>query len=221
MSSTSAKYEIFDLSGLYADAIFQGQTVPADVRVIRIGSPLSCDQSAITGEPLGISKEKGDMCYVSTGVASGSAFCDVVDTGLRTFVGRTARLVSGAKSGRSDDRNLNDHVANVGWILWTATAAAVTFLLSTGISRTDALRIALACAMLTYYANGRGTATSMRANMAAEMSEQGAILQSIQDLETLAAVDVLLADTTGTITENRVSRRPLVHQIKRPQLNKY
>jgi H+-transporting ATPase len=151
------------------------------------------------------------VCYVTTGVVSGSAFCVVVDTGLRTFIGRTARLVSGAKSGGPDDRNLNDYVASIGWMFWTAIVATVIMLCSIGASRTDILRIALSCTMLTFYANGRGTAISMRAKMAAEMSEQGAILQSIQDLETLAAIDVLLTDTTGTITENRVSLGDSMH----------
>ena len=181
--------------------------------MIRISGALSCDQSAITGDPLRISKERGDLCYVSTGVVSGSAFCVVVDTGLRTFVGRTSRLVSRSKSGGPDDRNLNDFVATVGSILWTIITAAVLILLSTGTSRFDVLRIALSCTMLTFYANGKGTAISMRATMAAEMSEQGAVLQSVQNLEILAAVDVLLTDTTGTITENRVSLGDCMSQI--------
>ena len=190
---------------LYADLLSQGQTVPADVRVIRISGSLSCDQSAITGDPPGVSKEKGDLCYASTGIVSGSAFCVVVDTGLRTFVGRTSRFVDGSKSGGPDDRNLNDFVAEVGSILWAVIIAAVPCVLSTGISMDDALQIALSCIMLTYYANGKSTAISMRGTMAVEMSKQGALLPSVQDLETLAAVDVLLADATGTITENRVS----------------
>lgn len=169
------------------------------------------DQSAITGESLPVSKEPGDACYITTGVLSGSAFCVVFGTGLDTFVGRTYRLVNGPKLGESSDKDLDRFISSMGLVLW-ASAFAVILILFNIDSRTlgaNILRTWTSCVIICIYASSRDTVMNMRATTAAVMSDENAILASPLDLQTLANVDVLCSNTTGTITENRVSARSL------------
>jgi H+-transporting ATPase len=57
----------------------------------------ACDQSAITGESLAVDKYMGDMVYYTTGCKRGKAYAMAVASAKRSFVGRTAALVEGAK----------------------------------------------------------------------------------------------------------------------------
>src|SRR6478609_6661580 len=72
-----------------------GQVVPADVVLID-GEYLSCDQAALTGESLPVSKKVGDKAYSGSIAKQGSMTGVVTATGSNTFFGRTAKLVGSA-----------------------------------------------------------------------------------------------------------------------------
>mgnify|MGYP003694304683 CR=1 FL=1 len=72
-----------------------GQVVPADVVLID-GEYLSCDQAALTGESLPVSKKIGDKAYSGSIAKQGSMTGVVTATGSNTFFGRTAKLVGSA-----------------------------------------------------------------------------------------------------------------------------
>lgn len=58
---------------------------------------VAVDQSAITGESLAVDKYMGDIIYYTTGCKRGRSYAVVTATAKRSFVGRTADLVQGAK----------------------------------------------------------------------------------------------------------------------------
>ena len=74
-----------------------GDIIPADVRLIE-GDYLSVDQSALTGESLPVDKNIGDVAYSSSVAKQGEMVALVTATGANTYFGKTAKLVSSAKS---------------------------------------------------------------------------------------------------------------------------
>ena len=60
-------------------------------------SIVSCDHSAITGESLAVDRYMGDTVFYTTGCKRGKAYAVVQATAQKTFVGRTAAMVQGAK----------------------------------------------------------------------------------------------------------------------------
>ncbi|KAF9100911.1 hypothetical protein BGX29_006146 [Mortierella sp. GBA35] len=78
-----------------------GDIIPADGRLLGIGATgeategdLLIDQSALTGESLPVSKKKGDVVYSSSIVKQGQQMAVVTKTGINTFIGRAANLIS-------------------------------------------------------------------------------------------------------------------------------
>src|SRR4029450_12748157 len=57
---------------------------------------MSCDQAALTGESLPVSKKVGDQAYSGSIAKQGSMTGLVTATGGNTFFGRTAKLVGSA-----------------------------------------------------------------------------------------------------------------------------
>lgn len=192
----------------------QGQATPADIQVVQITSgTLSMDQSAITGESEAIYKSVGDQCYVPCGVLSGDAFGVVTGIGYGTFVGRVQTLVQGVKDpGKGKDRDLNRVIGSVGTVLWTLVLCAILMCFRTKqfAAHADFLRTFVSCTMICVWAGGRGSVTNMRAIAVGSMAKQGAVVQSISDIDALAGVDVLCSDITGTDYDAQ-SRSPLAN----------
>ena len=69
----------------------------SDMEEKRGHSIVACDHSAITGESLAVDRYVGDTVFYTTGCKRGKAYAVVQSTGQRTFVGRTAAMVQGAK----------------------------------------------------------------------------------------------------------------------------
>jgi magnesium-transporting ATPase (P-type) len=74
-----------------------GDIVPADVRFLS-GDPVQVDQSALTGESLPVECKVGDVLYSSSILKRGELDGLVYATGVRTYMGNTARLVASAQT---------------------------------------------------------------------------------------------------------------------------
>ncbi|RTZ93249.1 MAG: metal-transporting ATPase, partial [Deltaproteobacteria bacterium] len=74
-----------------------GDVVPADVKLVE-GDYLSIDQAALTGESLPVAKKVGAVAYSSSIVKQGEMVGLVTGTGMNTYFGKTAQLVSTAKN---------------------------------------------------------------------------------------------------------------------------
>lgn len=56
--------------------------------------PLQIDQSALTGESLPVDKKKGAIAYSSSVIKQGQMLGVVTKTGVDTYIGRAANLIS-------------------------------------------------------------------------------------------------------------------------------
>jgi len=181
-----------------------GEKVPVDGVVIEGHS--SVDESMITGEPLPAEKVPGSPVTGGTVNVDGTFLMRAERVGSETLLAQIVRLVAEAQRSRAPIQRLADRVA--AWFVPAVIAvAAATFVvwLVAGpeprfahalVNAVSVLIIACPCAL--------GLATPISIMVATGRGAQaGVLVRSAEALETLARVDMLLVDKTGTLTEGK------------------
>ncbi|RJE19666.1 Plasma membrane [Aspergillus sclerotialis] len=183
----------------------EGTIVPADGRIVT-DAFLQVDQSAITGESLAVDKHRGDTCYASSAVKRGDAFVVITAIGDNTFVGRAAALVSAASSGTGHFTEVLNGIGTVLLILVIVTLLVVwvsSFYRSNGI--VTILEFTLAITIIGVPVGLPAVVTTTMAVGAAYLAKRKAIVQKLSAIESLAGVEILCSDKTGTLTKNKLS----------------
>lgn len=186
--------------------IEEGTIIPADGRIVTDDAFLQVDQSAITGESLAVDKHKGDQCYASSGVKRGEAFMVITATGDSTFVGRAAALVNQASGGTGHFTEVLNGIGTVLLILVIFTNLIVwvsSFYRSNPI--VDILEFTLAITIIGVPVGLPAVVTTTMAVGAAYLAKKKAIVQKLSAIESLAGVEILCSDKTGTLTKNKLS----------------
>ncbi|KAK5997851.1 Plasma membrane ATPase [Cladobotryum mycophilum] len=184
----------------------EGTIIPADGRIVTEDAFLQVDQSAITGESLAVDKHHGDNCYASSAVKRGEAFVVVTATGDSTFVGRAAALVSQSAGGTGHFTEVLNGIGTILLILVIATLLVVwisSFYRSNGI--VTILRFTLAITIVGVPVGLPAVVTTTMAVGAAYLAKKQAIVQKLSAIESLAGVEILCSDKTGTLTKNKLS----------------
>jgi H+-transporting ATPase len=186
-----------------------------DGGALTAGHPIvATDQSAITGESLAVDKYIGEVCYYTTGCKRGKAYGIVLTSARHSFVGRTASLVQGAK----DQGHFKAIMNSIGTAL---LVLVVFFILIAWIggffhhlkiatpehSSVNLLHYALILLIVGVPVGLPVVTTTTLAVGAAYLAKQKAIVQKLTAIESLAGVDVLCSDKTGTLTANQLSMR--------------
>ncbi|KAK5149381.1 plasma membrane H+-ATPase [Oleoguttula sp. CCFEE 6159] len=186
--------------------IEEGTIISADGRVVTEDAFLQVDQSAITGESLAVDKHKGDTCYASSAVKRGEAFMVITATGDSTFVGRAAALVNSASSGTGHFTEVLNGIGTVLLILVIVTLLVVwvsSFYRSNPI--VTILEFTLAITIIGVPVGLPAVVTTTMAVGAAYLAKKQAIVQKLSAIESLAGVEILCSDKTGTLTKNKLS----------------
>jgi P-type Cu+ transporter len=181
-----------------------GERVPVD-GVAREGQS-AVDESMVTGEPLPVEKAPGDKVTAGTLNSSGSLVMAAERVGSETLLARIVKMVSEAQRSRAPVQRLADKVASyfvpgvvvaavlafVGWAVWGPEPRMAHALLAA----VAVLIIACPCAL--------GLATPMSIMVAVGRgASAGVLVRNAEALETLARVDTLVIDKTGTLTEGK------------------
>jgi H+-transporting ATPase len=184
-------------------------------------SLIAVDQSAITGESLAVDKYMGEVAYYTTGCKRGKAYGIALTTAKHSFVGRTASLVQGAK----DQGHFKAIMNSIGTALlvlvmfWILAAWIGGFFRHLRIAEAregqgdsiTLLHYALILLIIGVPVGLPVVTTTTLAVGAAYLAKQKAIVQKLTAIESLAGVDVLCSDKTGTLTANQLSiREPYV-----------
>jgi H+-transporting ATPase len=184
----------------------QGTIIPADGRVVTEDAFLQIDQSSITGESLAVDKNTGDQTFASSLCKRGEAFMVVTATGDNTFVGRAAALVSQSAGGTGHFTEVLNGIGTILLILVVATLLVVwvsSFYRSNGI--VEILRFTLAITIVGVPVGLPAVVTTTMAVGAAYLAKKQAIVQKLSAIESLAGVEILCSDKTGTLTKNKLS----------------
>ncbi|KAF2754574.1 plasma membrane H+-ATPase Pma1 [Pseudovirgaria hyperparasitica] len=181
-------------------------------------SIIAVDQSAITGESLAVDKYMGDVIYYTTGCKRGKIYAVAMTSAKHSFVGKTATLVQGAKDQGHFKAIMNSIgtallVLVVFWILvaWIGGFFRHLKIATPEDSSNNLLHYALILLIIGVPVGLPVVTTTTLAVGAAYLAKQKAIVQKLTAIESLAGVDILCSDKTGTLTANQLSiREPFV-----------
>ena len=181
-----------------------GDIVPADARLLE-GDPVEVDQSALTGELLPAKRISGEAVFSGSIVRQGEIGALVYATGANTYFGKTAELVQGAQTVSHFQRA----VLKIGNYLIILAVVLVATIIAFAIFRGDPILTTLQFALvLTVAAIPVAMPTVLSVTMAVGarlLAKKKAIVTRLVAIEELAGVDVLCADKTGTLTQNKLT----------------
>ncbi len=181
-----------------------GDIVPADARLLE-GDEISVDQSALTGESLPASRKSGDAVFSGSIVRRGEIGALVYATGGKTYFGKTAELVETAVT----TSHFQKAVLKIGDYLIVLALILVAVIVALGIYRGEPILTVLRFALvLTVAAIPVAMPTVLSVTMAVGarlLAKKQAIVSKLVAIEELAGVDVLCADKTGTLTQNKLT----------------
>ena len=181
-----------------------GEKIPVDGSVLSGRS--NVDESMVSGEPTPVEKVEGDKVTGATLNGSGSLVMVADRVGPDTLLAQIVRMVSEAQRSQAKIQRVADRFAAgfvpaviviagitfAGWALW-GPQPRMAFALVNAIA---VLIIACPCAL--------GLATPMAIMVATGRGASlGILVKNAEAFETMAKVDTLLVDKTGTLTEGR------------------
>ncbi|MFY1826177.1 heavy metal translocating P-type ATPase [Myxococcus fulvus] len=181
-----------------------GEKVPVDGEVLEGASAV--DESMVTGESLPVEKSRGEKVTGGTVNGTGSLVMRAERVGKDTLLSRIVQRVSEAQRTRAPIQRLADKVAAVfvPVVIAVAVVTAVVWavwgpeprLAHALVNAVAVLIIACPCAL--------GLATPMSIMVGTGRGAQaGVLIRDAAALERLEAVDTLVVDKTGTLTEGK------------------
>ena len=181
-----------------------GDRIPVDGVVTEGRS--SVDESMISGEPIPIEKEAGSPVVGATVNGAGSLLMRAERVGSDTLLARIVQMVSDAQRSRAPIQRVADQVASV-FVPAVVSVAVVAFIAWSLVGPEPRLALALLSAVAVLIIAcpcALGLATPMAIMVGTGRGAgAGVLIRDAEALETLARVDTLVVDKTGTLTEGR------------------
>ena len=179
-----------------------GQAIPVDGTVTEGASAV--DESALTGESLPVDKGPGDKVAAASINKSGSFVFEATRVGQDTTLAQMIRLVEEASSSKAPIAKLADKVAGV-FVPVVMVIAAVTAVVWLAVTRSPEQALTAGVAVLVIScpcALGLATPVAIMVGTG-KGAENGILVKSAEALETLHAIDTVVLDKTGTLTQGR------------------
>lgn len=181
-----------------------GDVVPADATVVEAHQVVA-DESAVTGESVGVDKAPGDPVLAGTTLVRGRGTAEVSATGASSTLGQIAAMVTAARPGPTP---LQRRLGRLGRHLALAAVAAGALVMVLGVARglrwQDAALQAVSLAVAAVPESLPAVVTLSLALGARRMAGHSAIPRELRAVETLGSVTLLATDKTGTLTENQM-----------------
>ena len=190
-----------------------GESVPVDGIVLEGHS--SIDESMLTGEPLPVEKIEHDIVTGGTLNRNGTLLIKAEKVGADTVLSQIVGMVAAAQRSRAPIQGLADRVAAwfvpavvlvaiIAFIVWSLIGPEPSMIYGL-VAAVSVLIIACPCAL--------GLATPMSIMTATGRgAHAGVLIKDAEALERFAAVDTLIIDKTGTLTDGKPKLTDLVAQ---------
>ena len=179
-----------------------GDLLPADVNIA--DGDLDVDQSALTGESETVDKPIGSVVYSGSAVKRGEATGIVTGTGTKTYFGKTVELLELSKPKLHMEEITVKVAHRLAMMILFALLVASAYALLTGMQLTVLIPLAAVLLVATVPV---AMPTMFTLNMAlgsSELAKKGVLVTRLSASEDAAALDVLCADKTGTMTMNKL-----------------
>ena len=185
------------------DLIFlkTGDQVPADVKVLE--GTVEVNESLLTGESDNLSKSQGDELFSGSFVTSGEACCQVIHVGKDNYASQITSEAKEFKRHNSELRNSLNAILKVISIIIVPLGAMLFYkqYMIVGDTLKDSV-VNMVAAVLGMIPEGLELLTSVALTLGSMvLATKKTLVQELYCIETLARVDTLCLDKTGTITE--------------------
>lgn len=181
-----------------------GKQIPADAQVVK--GELEVNESLLTGESDSIMKYEGDTLLSGSFVVSGQATVQVTEVGRDNYASKLVEAVKVAKKPNSEImkalafimKSISIVIVPLGLLLLYKQLIVQQLPLQAGVTQTVAALIGMipeGLVLLTSVALAVGVI---------RLGQHQTLVQELYCIETLARVDVLCLDKTGTITEGNM-----------------
>ncbi|MBI3864233.1 MAG: cation-translocating P-type ATPase [Planctomycetia bacterium] len=200
-----------------------GDRVPADARLLT-STGLLAQESALTGESTPVEKvarsvlsgatplaERTNLVHFGTIIAAGKGTAVVIDTGMRTELGRIATML---QQPEPEPTPLQRRLAELGRILIGVCLGIVGIISVLQLARGEELAGVFVFAVsLAVAAVPEGLPAVVTISLALglqRLARRHALIRKLPSVETLGAVTVICTDKTGTLTQNEMTVREVI-----------
>jgi len=182
----------------------RGHQIPVDAVVVSTDG-LEVSEALLTGEVNPIAKDQGDTVLSGSFVVAGSADCVATAVGDDAYANRLAseaRQFTLAKSELAEA--VNKILRLVTWLLIPTSALLLWSQIQSGLEIEDAA-VATVAGVVAMVPQGLVLLVSMALAVAVvRLGEENVLVQELPAVETLARVDLLCVDKTGTLTDGGI-----------------
>ena len=196
--------------------IEEGNRIPADVRIFE-SINLKIDESTLTGESIPVKKttevlkmdieigDKTNMAFMGTLVQTGRGKGVVVNTGMKSELGKIASLIQEREKPTPLQIKLNKFGFNIGKI--TLIIAAIIFgmgyFLGLELFIIFLTSISLAVAIIP---EGLAAVVALTLSIGTKkMLKKNVVVRKLASVEALGSATVICSDKTGTMTSNQIT----------------
>lgn len=190
-----------------------GEQVPADATIVETWG-LELDESMITGESRTVRKKDGDTVYSGSTAVSGMALVHVTAVGAHSYA---ATLTAQAKVYKKNVSDLNKGINTILKFMTFLVVPLCVLLIITQMRTVGGWSAAIAtgewrqavvssvAGVVGMVPEGLVLLTSLNFALAAiRLARKNTLVQDLDSVETLARVDCLNLDKTGTITDGGI-----------------
>lgn len=194
-----------------------GSQICSDAVVV--SGSLEVNESLLTGESDAVVKESGSRLYSGSSVIAGKAYAKVTHVGGENYAARLANEVKKEKKVQSELLGSMRKVTSFTSFL-IVPLGIVLFLEAYFLRRSPVGEAVVSSAAALLGMLPKGLVLLISVSLAAgviRLAKMKILVQNIYSLETLAHVDTLCLDKTGTITDGKLSVRKVIPMVALPQ----
>lgn len=188
-----------------------GQQIPADA--ILLEGKLQVNEGLLTGEADEITKEIGDSLMSGSFIVSGKAYVRLERVGYDSYISQLT--VKAKKMGEGEQSEMISSLNRlIKWIGIIIIPLGIILFAQSYFFNENTIKesiVAMEAALIGMIPEGLYLLTTIALAMSASrLAKQRVLLHNMKSIETLARVNVLCVDKTGTITENRMTVQKLL-----------